>query len=489
VARKATESDASAPRQQVYEAKPGAACAALPSGYRRRDPEATVLHEVVREHLSTFLLECAQEGGLPRFVEKDFTAYLECGVLAHGFSRVVCSACKDEFLLAYSCKHRGVCPSCNARRAHDTAIHLEAAVLPRLPYRQWTLSFPMRLRFLLARDAAALSDALNLFVRALFTFQRRSARKLGIPAPHTGAVAFVQRFGSALQLTPHFHVLVPEAVFERVPQMGPETEALVARPHSLPPPDDEEVERLLRTVALRVVRLFRKQGKLDNLTCDGVLDALRAQATQQRLPLGEEPSPPKRRCAFLEGFSLHANTRVHENDRDNLRRLCAYGARGPLSLERLSWLPDGRVAYRMKRPAASGQTELVLEPLEFLRRIAALVPPPRVNLVRFFGFFAPNASLRKHLVPKPPKQVPSVPAAPSPPSTPATKYRVPWAQLLQRTFATDVLTCDRCGGPRRLVACVFSSTVAREILEHLRLPARPLPRAPARGPPQYELYA
>jgi len=146
----------------------------------------------------------------------------------------------------------------------------------------------------------------------------------------------------------------------------------------------------------------------------------------------------------------------------------------------------------MKRPAASGQTELVLEPVEFLRRLAALVPPPRVNLVRSFGFFAPNASLRKHLVPKPPKQDPSVPAAPSPAcpaSTPATKYRVPWGPLLQSTFATDVLTCDKYGVPRRVVACVFSSTVAREILQHLRLPARPLPRAPARGPPQLELYA
>ena len=76
-----------------------------------------------------------------------------------------------------------------------------------------------------------------------------------------------------------------------------------------------------------------------------------------------------------------------------------------------------------------------------------------------------------------------MPAAPSPASTPATKYRVPWAQLLQKTFAADVLTCDKCGGPRRVVACVFSSTVAREILEHLRLPARPLPRASRPGRP------
>ena len=91
--------------------------------------------------------------------------------------------------------------------------------------------------------------------------------------------------------------------------MGPEPDAQAARPHSLPPPDDEEVERLLRTVAARVVSLLRKQGKLDNVSCEGVLDALRARAAQQRLPLGEERSPPKpkRRCAFLEGFSLHAN--------------------------------------------------------------------------------------------------------------------------------------------------------------------------------------
>jgi hypothetical protein len=66
------------------------------------NPEATVLHEVVRENLATFFLEYAQEGGLPRFVEKDFTGYLECGVLAHGFSRVVCSDCKDEFVVGYS---------------------------------------------------------------------------------------------------------------------------------------------------------------------------------------------------------------------------------------------------------------------------------------------------------------------------------------------------------------------------------------------------
>jgi Transposase zinc-binding domain len=167
----------------------------------RRDVEATVLHQAVRGHLSSFLAEAAERGGLPRFVERDFTRYLECGVLAHGFARLACAGCRAEVLVPFSCKSRGVCPSCNARRAHDTAIHLTERVLLRAPYRQWTLSFPMPVRFSLARDARLLSAVLGLFVRALFAFQRRTARRLGVARPLTGAVAFVQRFGSALQLT------------------------------------------------------------------------------------------------------------------------------------------------------------------------------------------------------------------------------------------------------------------------------------------------
>ncbi|HVP61531.1 MAG TPA: transposase, partial [Myxococcaceae bacterium] len=68
--------------------------------------------------------------------------------------------------------------------------------------------------------------------------------------------------------------------------------------------------------------------------------------------------PPLPSCP-LEGFSLHADTWLHENDVVGLERLCNYGARGPLSLERLSALPDGRLAYRMKRASATGQTHLV----------------------------------------------------------------------------------------------------------------------------------
>ncbi|REG27138.1 transposase-like zinc-binding protein [Archangium gephyra] len=105
--------------------------------YRRRRPEGTVLYEAVRANLATMLAEASEVGrGLNRYVERDFARYLECGVLAHGFARVRCESCKDELLVAFSCKGRGVCPSCNAKRAHVTEDLF--AVERFEPARKWT---------------------------------------------------------------------------------------------------------------------------------------------------------------------------------------------------------------------------------------------------------------------------------------------------------------------------------------------------------------
>ena len=68
--------------------------------YRRRRPEGTVLYEAVRDNLATLLAEASEVGrGLPRYVERDFARYLECGVLAYGFARVRCESCKEELLV------------------------------------------------------------------------------------------------------------------------------------------------------------------------------------------------------------------------------------------------------------------------------------------------------------------------------------------------------------------------------------------------------
>jgi hypothetical protein len=160
---------------------------------------------------------------------------------------------------------------------------------------------------------------------------------------------------------------------------------------------------LLAVVRRRVLRLLEKRGALPAEGPEDAKQAYQARSPRQRLLFaGLDVRPPPRkvpRCAFLEGFSLHANTHLHAHDREGLERLCRYGARGALALERFEEGEDGGILYRMKRPMPDGATHLRFTGLELLRRMAALVPPPRSNPVCFHGVFAPGAKLRPFLVP------------------------------------------------------------------------------------------
>jgi Putative transposase len=259
----------------------------------------------------------------------------------------------------------------------------------------------------------------------------------------------------------------------------------------LPPPSQGEVERLLRGVRHRVLRLLERRGALPAQGPEDARQAYQAQSLQQRLRWAEvdvRPPPRKQpRCALLEGFSLHANTHLHANDRQGLERLCRYGARGALALERLKRAEDGRITYRMKRPLPDGTTHLLFTGLELLRRVASLVPPPRTNLTRFHGVFAPGAQLRPFLVPQagarpePEEESPSYAATMEEPKKERTP-RLDWAGLLRRAFALDVFACLRCGGRRRVLAYMKGAGGVRAILEHLGLPTASARLAPARGP-------
>jgi len=123
------------------------------NAYQPRGAEGTILHGLVRDHLEAFLRDAAERtggAGVPRFVEKEFREFLTCGVLARGFARVRCGDCAYERLVPFSCKGRGFCPSCGGRRMSEQAAHLVDEVLPRVPVRQWVLTVPHRLRYLLA---------------------------------------------------------------------------------------------------------------------------------------------------------------------------------------------------------------------------------------------------------------------------------------------------------------------------------------------------
>jgi hypothetical protein len=147
------------------------AATASPLHYERRRPEETTLYRVVQENLETFLAEVEAGGvaSLPQFVKDEFEAFLECGILSYGFLRVRCAECGHEKLVAFSCKRRGICPSCGGRRMAETAAWLVDRVIPKVPVRQWVLSCPIPLRSLFAVHPELLTSVLQIIHRVIAT--------------------------------------------------------------------------------------------------------------------------------------------------------------------------------------------------------------------------------------------------------------------------------------------------------------------------------
>lgn len=472
--------------------------------YERHRPKTTLLYQLVDAHYPAFADRMAAHGTpLPAYVQREFEDYLKCGRLEHGFLRVRCEVCHTEHLVAFSCKRRGFCTSCGARRMSESAALLVDEVLPETPMRQWVLSFPFPLRFLLASQPAIMAKVLGIVYRVLATHLIRKAGYTATSA-RTGAVTLIQRFGGALNLNVHFHMLFLDGVYVDDTRSGTRFRWVSA-------PASDDLTRLTHTMAHRVSRFLERQGLLvrDDETAYLSLDTEgddpmaslighsvtyriatgprqgRKVLTLQTLPAIDEPFTT--RVCNVAGFSLHAGVAAKANERDKLERLCRYITRPAVSEKRLSLTEHGQVRYTLKNPWRDGTTHVIFEPLDFIARLAALIPKPRVNLTRFYGVFAPNSKHRAAITPaghgKGPKHKASVQSADR---TPAERHvAMTWAQRLKRVFGIDIETCQACGGAMKVIACIEDPGVIRKMLDHLnRLAATteanalPEPRAP-----------
>ena len=185
------------------------------------------------------------------------------------------------------------------------------------------------------------------------------------------------------------------------------------------------------------------------------------------------------------GFSLHAATRIAGPDRRGLERLCRYVARPALAGGRLRILDAQRLCFALKTPWSDGTRHLLLSPMELLEKLAALVPPPRLHLLRYHGVLAPRARARDLIVPAQPVAEPS--AADGAASAASCGHRLRWATLLARVFSSDLSECAACGGRLRIIAALTDPASIRPYLEGVGLPVRPPPRAPPE--PLFELAA
>ena len=288
----------------------------------------------------------------------------------------------------------------------------------------------------------------------------------------------VQRFGSALNLNPHFHALFLDGIMTRRTPDGP---VRFVRLRTL---TDADVASVLDETLEGLRRLFARRGEEVSLLAEDTSGVEESTLALQQLalgaldgtsPLGPPPTrdgtgerrpprgAPKRLCADMAGFSLHAaTTATHRSD---VEVLCRYILRPPLSLDRLTLRDDGDVELALPRPWSDGTTTLTFDPLTFISRLVPLIPAPRSHQIRYHGVLAPNAAWRREVVlggGSGGRQRCAESSAPS-------RARLSWAQLLKRCFDVDVLRCARCGARREVLAVVMRPEPVRAILTHLDL--------------------
>lgn len=266
---------------------------------------------------------------------------------------------------------------------------------------------------------------------------------------------------------------------------------------------------LLNQIIKRVMKLLTRKGYLveaQGITyiaendADSAMTPLQSAACTYRIALGPragqkvltlqtvpsmEAQQTLQRCANVQGFSLHAEVCCAMNQRNKLEQLCRYITRPAIANERLKLNSAGDVVLQLKSPYQDGTTHIVMSPLEFMQRLAALVPRPRLNLIRFHGVLAPNAKLRPQIIPGRPHPLNDTLDDPAGAPHHSTSARLSWARLLKRVFDIDIERCPHCGGTLKIIAAIENPAVIAKILAHLGLPTRAPPRAPARS---FELF-
>jgi hypothetical protein len=401
----------------------------------------------------------------------------------------------------------------------EAAAHLVDRVLPRQPFRQWTFTLPWDLARRVAFDRSLCSAVFRIFSDSVQSWYEAQARDGGIESPSGGCILQIQRFADGATLWPHGHAAFLDGVYEEVAGSPP-------RFFATPPPTPSDLEAITRRIARRIRTLLRRRGLVGDeaeapvqgdagpggIGADPALMegsplllrcALTHESSRERVPGYEQPSRRARQLdalrgrarkspfrkepkllANVAGFQVHADRPIEAHKRDSLERLLRYMARPPISSERIRLRDDGKVTFYLKRARRNGVNALVFDGVSLVARLAALIPPPGMNMRLFYGVFAANHPLRRRILP----------AVPDPKKTgvataPPRPARLSWAELLHRVFRVDALQCPECKGRMRIVETIETPTLDDILLASLiisgQAAAAMKAEKEARAPPQF----
>ena len=407
--------------------------------YRPRHPERSAFYQLFENHFDSYV-RCYEErfesnsGPLRPVIVRSVEEFLACGRLQGGFARIRCPKCHAEHLLAFSCRSRNFCSSCQAKRSVLFAEKLTTEILAPVPHRHWTFSIPRALRALFERDRKLLGLlSQSAYAAILKTFQALFDRTDVRP----GCAVSLQTFGAyAANWNPHAHALVSDGVFT------PEGEFL-----PLPSLDTSAVMQLFRRLLLK--RLHQAERL--------------SEAFMQSLLSWTHP-----------GFSVFAGPPVEHpacgietGQRQSLESQARYITRPALSMDALQKEPDGSLTLQTPADPRTGASFITLDPLEWIHRITAHIPNPGQHTRRLYGAYSNRSRGR---VSSPLAQDFSGNAAHSLTNDEDSEFtretRRTWARLLRKIFEVNPMLCS-CGAVMKIISIITEPRVVDRILRHL----------------------
>ena len=357
------------------------------------------------------------------FLDDIVMRYLDCGVLESGFARIFCDHCKDEYLLPYSCKCRGFCPSCNAKRAAAFVAFLKDELLQNVCHAQWVFTIPKMVRpyFLYHREL------LGQLCRAAY----ETVKELMVAAVEDkdirpGMVAVIQTFSDNLRWNPHAHALATRGGCNAQGQWIP-----------VPYIDPHAAELLFRH---KIFQLLKTQGLLSDERIELLLSWRHS------------------------GFSVDNSVTVYPSDEQGLERLARYMIRSPVSLHRLNYLPQTQQVLYQANKGHDQEDSEIIDSMEFLARLLMHVPDLNKSYIRYYGIY----SNRSHFKPRKDSTPAEATQNEDPPRVSNSNLRRRWANLIRRVYCAAPLICPRCQSKMRILAFITQPKVIKRILDHLK---------------------
>jgi hypothetical protein len=399
----------------------------------RRLPEESALYSLVynyHEELQYVWEDRFQsEYGMYRAeVEQAFLDYLDCGILIHGCSIAACESCDHAELIAFSCKRRGLCPSCDAKRAVMFAEHLYSEVLKPVPCSHVVFTIPKRLRVFFKYN--------RKLTHHLYTAAWNSWSELiddALPECQSGMIMSLHTAGDLLNFHPHVHGL---SVHGGIDSGG--------NFHSL---TDVDTVWLSQVFARNVFEALLQEELLERETVEQMQSWRHS------------------------GFNVWVGEPVEYDNTDSVKFLSRYLKKGSLFENRLEFVEETQtVQYHKLSSSGSISETREFEPLNFLAELSQHIPGKWEQTTRYFGAYSARTRGARRI-----NYASSDIAEPLP--EPVSKPSASWAAAMKQIFEFDPLVCPKCGSNMKIKSIITDSAEIKKILKYYNLSAWRAPPA------------